>query len=94
MPGATPVPYARGSQRTERGALASRGPAKPLHHLATMHDVSNQAESAALRTLLRSLGQIVLQPNAFTGLCLLALRITHKLADHAIRFASRGDTSS
>ena len=72
MPGATPVPYARGSQRTERGALASRGPAKPLHRLATMHDVSNQVESAALRTLLRSLGQIVLQPNAFTGLCLLA----------------------
>ena len=37
-----------------------------------MHAASNQAESAALRTLLRSLGQIVLQPNAFTGACLLA----------------------
>jgi urea transporter len=72
MPGAAPVPYARGSQRTDRGALASHGPVKPLHRLATMHDVSNQAESAALRTLLRSLGQIVLQPNAFTGACLVA----------------------
>jgi urea transporter len=30
------------------------------------------AEPAALRTLLRSLGQIVLQENAFTGACLLA----------------------
>lgn len=29
-------------------------------------------DSAALRTLLRSLGQIVLQPNAVTGACLLA----------------------
>ncbi|WCM22311.1 urea transporter [Paraburkholderia bryophila] len=37
-----------------------------------MHAASTQAESAALRTLLRSLGQIVLQPNAFTGACLLA----------------------
>jgi urea transporter len=37
-----------------------------------MHAASDQLESAALRTLLRSLGQIVLQPNAFTGACLLA----------------------
>lgn len=37
-----------------------------------MHAASNQTESAALRTLLRSLGQIVLQPNAFTGACLVA----------------------
>jgi urea transporter len=34
--------------------------------------VSNEAESTALRTLLRSFGQIVLQPNAVTGACLLA----------------------
>lgn len=37
-----------------------------------MYAGSNQAESAALRTLLRSLGQIVLQSNAFTGACLIA----------------------
>lgn len=37
-----------------------------------MHTAAKEAESAALRTLLRSLGQIVLQPNAFTGACLLA----------------------
>ena len=37
-----------------------------------MHAAATQARSAALRTLLRSLGQIVLQPNAFTGACLLA----------------------
>ncbi|HZZ09230.1 MAG TPA: urea transporter, partial [Paraburkholderia sp.] len=37
-----------------------------------MHATAAQAESAALRTLLRSLGQIVLQPNAVTGACLLA----------------------
>jgi len=37
-----------------------------------MHAASNEAESTALRTLLRSLGQIVLQPNAITGACLLA----------------------
>jgi urea transporter len=37
-----------------------------------MNAASNEAESAALRTLLRSFGQIVLQPNAFTGACLLA----------------------
>lgn len=30
------------------------------------------ALSTSLRTLLRSLGQVVLQPNAFTGVCLLA----------------------
>lgn len=37
-----------------------------------MHAAATEAESAALRTLLRSLGQIVLQSNAFTGACLLA----------------------
>ena len=37
-----------------------------------MHAAATEAQSAALRTLLRSLGQIVLQPNAFTGACLLA----------------------
>lgn len=37
-----------------------------------MHAAATDAQSAALRTLLRSLGQIVLQPNAFTGACLLA----------------------
>jgi len=37
-----------------------------------MHAAANEAQSAALRTLLRSLGQIVLQANAFTGACLLA----------------------
>lgn len=37
-----------------------------------MHAAANEARSAALRTLLRSLGQIVLQANAFTGACLLA----------------------
>ena len=36
-----------------------------------MHAAATEAQSAALRTLLRSLGQIVLQPNAFTGACLL-----------------------
>ncbi|USX04082.1 urea transporter [Paraburkholderia fungorum] len=33
---------------------------------------ATEAQSAAMRTLLRSFGQIVLQPNAFTGACLLA----------------------
>ncbi|NKJ51394.1 urea transporter [Burkholderia sp. SG-MS1] len=37
-----------------------------------MHAAATDAPCAALRTLLRSLGQIVLQPNAFTGACLLA----------------------
>lgn len=37
-----------------------------------MHAAATEAQSAACRTLLRSLGQIVLQPNAFTGACLLA----------------------
>jgi urea transporter len=37
-----------------------------------MHATETDTSSAALRTLLRSLGQIVLQRNAFTGLCLLA----------------------
>lgn len=36
-----------------------------------MH-AATEAQSAVLRTLFRSLGQIVLQPNAFTGACLLA----------------------
>ena len=37
-----------------------------------MHAAATEAQSAALRTLLRSLGQIVLQANALTGACLLA----------------------
>ncbi|MFL9866179.1 urea transporter [Paraburkholderia fungorum] len=37
-----------------------------------MHAPATEAHSAALRTLLRSFGQIVLQPNALTGACLLA----------------------
>ncbi|WGS54729.1 urea transporter [Paraburkholderia sp. D15] len=37
-----------------------------------MHAVTTKAESTALRTLLRSVGQIVLQPNAFTGACIIA----------------------
>lgn len=37
-----------------------------------MHAAATEAHSAALRTLLRSLGQIVLQANAFTGACVLA----------------------
>jgi urea transporter len=43
---------------------------------STVHAAASEAPSAALRTLLctllRSLGQIVLQANAFTGACLLA----------------------
>jgi urea transporter len=39
---------------------------------STVHAAATDARCAALRTLLRSLGQIVLQPNAFTGACLLA----------------------
>ncbi len=38
----------------------------------TMHAAATEAHSAALRTLLRSFGQIVLQANAFTGACLVA----------------------
>ncbi|WP_025600827.1 urea transporter [Burkholderia sp. WSM2230] len=37
-----------------------------------MHAPATEAHSAALRTLLRSVGQIVLQANAFTGACLFA----------------------
>ncbi|MCX4172801.1 MULTISPECIES: urea transporter [Paraburkholderia] len=36
-----------------------------------MHAAATEAQSAALRTLLRSFGQVVLQPNAFTGAYLL-----------------------
>jgi urea transporter len=42
------------------------------HHRHAMHAAATDAHPAALRTLLRSLGQIVLQPNALTGACLLA----------------------
>lgn len=42
------------------------------NHRQSMDATATDAESAALRTLLRSLGQIVLQPNALTGACLLA----------------------
>jgi urea transporter len=52
--------------------VAASHDAQPPYHLATMHAASNQTESAALRTLLCSLGQIVLQPNACTGAFLLA----------------------
>lgn len=61
MPRTLPLPYARDSSSTD-----------PLRLPGTMHTVTDQARSAALRTLLRSVGQIVLQPNAFTGACLLA----------------------
>ncbi|MFB9128803.1 urea transporter [Paraburkholderia dipogonis] len=44
-----------------------------------MHAAVNEARSAALRTLLRSLGQIVLQANAFTGACLLAAWLLYDL---------------
>uniref|UniRef100_E1TG74 Urea transporter n=1 Tax=Burkholderia sp. (strain CCGE1003) TaxID=640512 RepID=E1TG74_BURSG len=37
-----------------------------------MHAAATEAHSAALLTLLRSLGQIVLQANAFAGACVLA----------------------
>jgi urea transporter len=37
-----------------------------------MHAAAHDTDSAALRTLLRSVGQIVLQPNALTGACVLA----------------------
>jgi urea transporter len=53
-----PLPGARNRARLIR--------ATPDMHTAT------HTESAALRTLLRSLGQIVLQPNAVTGACVLA----------------------
>jgi urea transporter len=50
-----------------RNCASSKSPRLPI-----MHAAATEAQSAALRTLLRSLGQIVLQPNAFTGACLLA----------------------
>ncbi|MGH8782426.1 urea transporter [Paraburkholderia sp.] len=37
-----------------------------------MHAAVHDTDTAALRTLLCSVGQIVLQPNAFTGACVLA----------------------
>ncbi|HEY4350817.1 MAG TPA: urea transporter [Paraburkholderia sp.] len=37
-----------------------------------MHVAATEVRSAALRTLLRSFGQVVLQANAFTGVCVLA----------------------
>jgi urea transporter len=52
--------------------VAASHDAQPPYHLSTMHAASNQTESAALRTLLCSLGQIVLQPDARTGAFLLA----------------------
>ncbi len=79
MPGAGQLAYARGSvhrlrlpARTllinSRTLASSESPLSP----SPMHAAATDAQSAALRTLLRSLGQIVLQPNAFTGACLLA----------------------
>ena len=46
-------------------------PESPHAPRKTMHATATEAPSTALLTLLRSLGQIVLQPNAFTGACLL-----------------------
>lgn len=45
---------------------------RTLLSLELMHAAATEAHSAALRTLLRSVGQIVLQANAFTGACLIA----------------------
>ncbi|PQV47999.1 urea transporter [Paraburkholderia sp. BL21I4N1] len=61
-----------------------------------MHAASTQAKSAALRTLLRSLGQIVLQPNAFTGACLLAgwLLADPRLACAALMGATAANVSA
>jgi urea transporter len=39
---------------------------------ANVTDAQSSPLSTLFRTLLRSLGQVVLQPNAFTGICLLA----------------------
>lgn len=68
--------YARGSQSSRTLTLTLRTPANPIDiqpsRRSTMHAAATDAPSDALRTLLRSLGQIVLQANAFTGACLLA----------------------
>lgn len=68
-----------------RFAVCGSRPARPhqITHAYIIIDITSfrpssgptaatEAPSAALRTLLRSFGQIVLQPNAFTGACLLA----------------------
>jgi urea transporter len=55
--------------RYQSALPSSRGFITPF---AIVHTASHQADTTTLRTLLRSLGQIVLQPNAVTGACLLA----------------------
>ncbi|HZZ01543.1 urea transporter [Paraburkholderia sp.] len=61
-----------------------------------MHAAATEAQSAALRTLLRSLGQIVLQSNAFTGACLLAawLLCDQRLACAALMGAIAANVSA
>jgi urea transporter len=83
MPDKARIPYARGSSSINRPrrprVTRSFFTVTPLRCLAIMHAASNPTESAALRTLLRSLGQIVLQPNAFTGACLVAAWLVYDL---------------
>ncbi|CAG4895083.1 Urea transporter [Paraburkholderia gardini] len=50
----------------------SRRVLRAIFSSSCMHATTTPTESAALRTLLRSLGQIVLQGNAATGACVLA----------------------
>lgn len=61
-----------------------------------MHSPATEAQSAALRTLLRSFGQIVLQPNALTGACLLAawLLCDPRLAGAALMGAIAANVSA
>lgn len=61
-----------------------------------MPAAATEAQSAALRTLLRSLGQIVLQPNAFTGACLLGawLLSDPRLACAALTGATAANVSA
>jgi urea transporter len=66
MPRRPYLPYARGSPLP-----GARNRARLIRATPDMHTATH-IESAALRTLLRSLGQIVLQPNAVTGACVLA----------------------
>ncbi|MGF6778393.1 urea transporter [Paraburkholderia sp. GAS334] len=67
IPDATLVTYARGFI-----LLTAPGASRVISRLSDMYAATTQAESTALRTLLRSLGQIVLQGNAVTGACVLA----------------------
>jgi urea transporter len=54
-----------------------------------MYAASNQEEFTALRTLLRSLGQIVLQSNALTGACLIAAWLVWRRRGECRRRAGR-----